>query len=301
MSTGDLAQVAANFDAHIAGIISEPEVTPLKPNLNKLSKKNKSNSELISKRVCKDLSYYYSLTNVKYYMDDDEEDSRGANAKCLSSSLSSISSAKSTSLSSAAGGNKTSSDNDDNDLELFSNHYQPPSLQLEPPAVAHSSSKAQQIPFYKLQKSITLPNANEMAQFANTQTMGFSKTSSMNASSSLNSNNMSCEGVIGVDDDYYDENGQIDEEEQLNMDSNKCNFPTEPIVGTRYVNQQYQQQQQQRHHRNTPAHKSLSEYCVTSSRYILNRFRKYKNYRHFRCSTNRCSKLSKSMSMNKRG
>lgn len=53
-------------------------------------------------------------------------------------------------------------------------------------------------------------------------------------------------------------------------------------------------------------HKSLSDYCVTSSRYILSRFRRrYRAYRqHFRyASANRCcaGKLSKSMSVNRRG
>ena len=327
MSTSDLTQIVANYDAiHLtAGIVSESEVTSsivtppvtnsVKPILNKLNKRNKSNSELICKRICKDLSYYYSLTNVKYYLDDEEEEaatteaaattSRVSNVnKCLSSSLSSISSAKSserplsTSPHRSVGDNKSSSSSDEEEDIL---NHQPVSLPLQ----------SYQIPFYKLQKSITLPNAHEMAQFANTQTMGFSKTSSMNASSSLNSNNMSCEGVLGIDDVdvdeenhgavYYCENGQINEEVSSpppHQHLNDFKFPTEPspIVGA--AQQQYRTTTATT---TTTTHKSLSEYCVTSSRYILNRFRKYKNYRHFRCSMKRCSKLSKSMSMNKRG
>lgn len=268
-----------------------------------MKKKNKSNSELTrlvnpsikssARKTKKDLTYYYSLTNVKYYDDDDEDEeavagNNSSSKRCsLSSSLSSISSSKNqnqpqTSTSASVESYASSSSTSDEEADV--------ALESATPIITQQQGDGEEpIQFYRLQKSITLPNANEIAQLASTgQSIGgYIKARS---SSSL-----------------------IDEqEEQRFADDNAALMSATDGVYTTC-------RQQENNNLLSPVvtrlkmlnpslnhqHKSLSDYCVTSSRYILSRFRRrYRTYRnHFRChSINRCyMKMSKSMSVNRRG
>lgn len=207
-------------------------------------KRNKSNSSYLN-RTSNDLSYYYSLTNVKYNAADDDYVEESANeqpSKCLSSSLSSISSSQS-----AKTTNKTSEE------EMDESEHEPERESSNP---------------YKIQKSITLPNANEILNFYQNHQV-FNKTrsiSSTDVSAVLEDSSSSVE--VSGSNTSNTSSGQQAAAAQFY----RCN------------------------------HKSLSDYCMTSSKYILDRYRKHstKNHHYYYHHHNRHGVMSKSMSVNNR-
>lgn len=297
----------------------------------KNKKKNKSNSELtrnIRSSAKKDLTYYYSLTNVKYLMDDDE-DTNSNERRFSSSSLSSISSSSNGATADpATADNQLSGSASSSSEPVTSSSDEDDIILEESPREDHDDDDEDDVddrivqPVYRLQKSITLPNANEMAQFANCQTMGGyikARTSSSMLDETSSFARSSCQepsGLSGAPEtgDAVDNDGLMAHTEcseagccGLNFSEQaQFDFPISvhvananvvPVSNVTNANTPVRPNRPLSHN-----HKSLSDYCVTSSRYILSRYRRrYRNYRQHGVNRCRSSKLSKSMSVNRRG
>ena len=128
-----------------------------------ISSSNKSKQK--RRRLANDMSYYYSLTDVKYYNIDEDGDENDFSSETSSESHKTTSSASSSSSS--------------------LNNFKQSNISLKSDLLPNKKTDKMTIIDNKLQKSITLPNANEISSYClglNLSTCKSSKSSSLSSS-----------------------------------------------------------------------------------------------------------------------